>query len=175
VESSRPSELLCQDTYVGNFKGVDKVCLHSVVDTHGSYAFGFLSTGCIPEGAVALLHNDALPFSAERGIPVGAILTDNGRESYGIEHYPFELYPALNDVEHRRTRCAAPKPTALSNASMARSGLGSSRSPYVSACTPLRKSSSPILIAGSSTTTPSALTAATATAASARWIPSTAA
>jgi Homeodomain-like domain len=69
VESSRPGELLCQDTYlVGNFKGVGKVYLHSLVDTYGSYgsyasyAFGFLYTGRIPEAAVALLHNDVLPF-----------------------------------------------------------------------------------------------------------------
>ena len=46
VESSRPGELLCQDTYlVGIFKGVGKVYLHSLVDTYGSYAFGFLYTG----------------------------------------------------------------------------------------------------------------------------------
>ena len=43
VESSRPGELLCQDTFfVGNLKGIGKVYLHAVVDTFGSYAFGFL-------------------------------------------------------------------------------------------------------------------------------------
>lgn len=39
VESSRPGELLCQDTFlVGSFTGIGKVYLHSVVDTYGSYA-----------------------------------------------------------------------------------------------------------------------------------------
>jgi hypothetical protein len=43
IESSRPGELLAADTfYVGTFNGIGKVYLHTVVDTYGSYAFGFL-------------------------------------------------------------------------------------------------------------------------------------
>ncbi len=77
VESSRPGELLCQDTfYVGHLKGVGKVYLHSLVDTFGSYAFGFLHTGKQPEAAVALLHNDVLPFYQGKQIPVSKVLTD---------------------------------------------------------------------------------------------------
>ncbi len=110
VESARPGELLCQDTYfVGVFKGVGKVYLHSVVDTFGSYAFGFVYAGRVPEAAVAVLHNDVLPFYQDRGIPLGAVLTDNGREFCGTEAHPFELYLALNDVEHRRTKVRSPR------------------------------------------------------------------
>ena len=110
VESSRPGELLCQDTYlVGRFKGIGAVYLHSLVDTYGSYAFGFLYAGRVPEAAVALLHNDVLPFYGERGMGVSAILTDNGREFCGAETHPFELYLALNDLEHRRTKVRSPQ------------------------------------------------------------------
>ena len=110
IESSRPGELLAQDTfYVGQFKGVGKVYLHSIVDTYGSYAFGFLHTSKVPEAAVAALHNDALPFYAERGIPVSAVLTDNGREFCGTEMHPFELYLALNDLTHKRTKVRHPQ------------------------------------------------------------------
>ena len=43
VESGAPGELLSADTFfVGNLKGIGKVYLHAVVDTYGSYAFGFL-------------------------------------------------------------------------------------------------------------------------------------
>jgi Integrase core domain/Helix-turn-helix domain len=92
VESSRPGELLSQDTcYVGQLKGVGKVYLHTVVDTFGSFAFGFLHTSKQPEAAVAVLHNDALPFYAEQGLPVQAVLTDNGREFCGTESHPYEL------------------------------------------------------------------------------------
>jgi hypothetical protein len=110
IESSRPGELLAADTfYVGQFKGVGKVYLHTVVDTYGSYAFGFLHTSKVPEAAVSTLHNDALPFYAERAIPVSALLTDNGREFCGTPAHPFELYLALNGIEHRRTKVRSPK------------------------------------------------------------------
>ena len=110
VESGRPGELLCQDTFfVGTFKGVGKVYLHAVVDTYGSYAFGFLHVTKQPEAAVAVLHNDVLPFYRDLGLEVGAVLTDNGREFCGTERHPYELYLALNGVEHRRTRVRSPR------------------------------------------------------------------
>lgn len=109
VESSRPGELLCQDLfYVGQLKGVGKVYLDAVVDTYGSYAFGFLHTGKFPEAAAAVVHNDVLPFYQDRDIPVDAILTDNGREYCGTDAHPYELYLALNDIEHRKTKVKHP-------------------------------------------------------------------
>jgi transposase InsO family protein len=111
VESSRPGELLCQDTfYVGQFKGVGKVYLHSVVDSFGSYAFGVLGTSKQPEWAVSVLYNDALPFYKEKGLAVAAVLTDNGREFCGKEtQHPYELFLAMSDIEHRRTRVKTPR------------------------------------------------------------------
>lgn len=110
VESGAPGELLCADTFfVGHLKGVGKVYLHAVVDTHGSYAFGFLHVSKQPEAAVAVLHNDVLPFYAKLDLPVRAVLTDNGREFCGTEQHPYELYLALNDIEHRRTRVRTPR------------------------------------------------------------------
>lgn len=110
VESSRPGELLSQDTsYAGTLKGIGPLYLHTVVDTYGSYAFGFLHTTKQPEAAVAVVHNDVLPFYQARELPVSAILTDNGREDCGTERHPFELYLALNDIEHRRSKVKSPK------------------------------------------------------------------
>lgn len=110
IESSRPGELLAQDTFfVGTLKGVGRVYLQAVVDTYGSYAFGFLHTGKLPECAVAVLHNDVLPFYQERNIKVNAILTDNGREYCGKDTHPYELYLALNDIEHRKTKVGHPQ------------------------------------------------------------------
>ena len=58
VESSRPGELLSQDTFfVGHLKGVGKVYLHAVVDTYSSFAFGFLHVSKQPEAAVAVLNH----------------------------------------------------------------------------------------------------------------------
>lgn len=110
VESSRPGELLSQDTfYVGTLKGVGRVYLHTVVDTFGSYAFGFLHTSKQPEAAVAVLHNDVLPFYQDLDIPVEKILTDNGREFCGTDSHPFELYLQLNEIQHKRTKVAHPQ------------------------------------------------------------------
>ena len=110
VESSRPGELLCADTFfVGTLKGVGKVYLHAVIDTYGSYAFGYLHTSKQPEAAALVLHNDVLPFYEQHGLTVDAVLTDNGREFCGTETHPYELYLALNDIEHRRTKLRKPQ------------------------------------------------------------------
>jgi transposase InsO family protein len=110
VESGAPGELLSADTFmVGTLKGIGRVYLHAVVDTFGSYAFGFLHVSKQPEAAVAVLHNDVLPFYARLELPIGAVLTDNGREFCGTERHPYELYLALNEIEHRTTRVGSPK------------------------------------------------------------------
>ena len=110
VESTAPGELLSADTFfVGTLKGVGKVYLHAVVDTHGSYAFGFLHVSKQPEAAVAVLHNDVLPFYHRLDLPVNAVLTDNGREFCGTETHPYELYLDLNGIEHRRTKVRTPR------------------------------------------------------------------
>jgi transposase InsO family protein len=110
VESGAPGELLCTDTFfVGHPKGVGTVYLHAVVDTSGSYAFGFLHVSKQPEAAVAVLHNDVLPFYQELDLPVRAVLTDNGREFCGTETHPYEPYLALNEIEHRRARVRTPR------------------------------------------------------------------
>lgn len=110
VESNAPGELLSQDTFfVGTLKGIGRVYMHAVVDTYSSYAFGFLHTSKQPEAAATVLHNDVLPFYRDRGLPVKALLTDNGREFCGKDTHPYELYLELNEIEHRRTRVRTPK------------------------------------------------------------------
>jgi transposase InsO family protein len=110
VEAGAPGELLSADTFfVGSLKGVGKVYLHAVVDTCGSYAFGFLHVSKQPEAAVAVLHNDVHPFYRNLDLPVKAVLTDNGREFCGTERHPYELYLYSNGIEHRRNKAKSPK------------------------------------------------------------------
>jgi transposase InsO family protein len=110
VESSQPGELLSQDTkLVGTISGIGRIYLHAVVDTYGSYAWGFLHTNKIPEAAATLLHNDVLPQFKAWGLPVQAILTDNGREYCGTDAHPYEIYLSLNDIEHRTTQVRRPQ------------------------------------------------------------------
>ena len=110
VESSCPGELLNQDTFfVGHLKGVGKVYLHAVVDTYSSFAFGFLHVSKQPEAAVAVLHNEALPFYSGRGLKAENVLTDNGREFCGGEGHPYQIYLALNEIGHRTTKVKHPQ------------------------------------------------------------------
>ena len=101
----RPGELLCQDTFfVGFLKGVGEVYMHSVVDTFSSYAFGFLHAAKQAEAAVALLHNDVLPFYKRRKLTVSAILTDNNREFHGGKEHPYQQYLKRKGIEHRHSQ-----------------------------------------------------------------------
>jgi len=110
VESSRPGELLCQDTKLeGTISGIGRVFRHSVVDTYSSFAFGFLHTSKQPEAAVAVLYNDVIPQYQEWNLPIENILTDNGREFCGTDAHPYELFLQLHDIGHRTTQVRHPQ------------------------------------------------------------------
>jgi len=94
---------------VGYLRGVGKVYLQAVVDTYCSSGFGYLHISKHPVAAVAVLHNDVLPFYREKGLKVEAVLTDNGKEFCERETHPYELYLALNDIDHRRTQVGRPQ------------------------------------------------------------------
>lgn len=101
--SKRPGQLLVQDVIlVGTLKNKGKIFLQAVVDTYTNYAFGRLDLRKVADCAVAMLHNEVLPFYKERQLPVQTILTDNGREYSGKANHHYELYLMLNDIEHRK-------------------------------------------------------------------------
>lgn len=57
-----------------------------------------------------------LPFCESLGIPVGAALTDNGRELCGRpDQQAFALLLALEGIEHRTTKVRSPRTTASSS------------------------------------------------------------
>ena len=64
----------------------------------------------MPVTACDLLYERVLPFYDALGVPVKAILTDNGREFCGRpESHPYELLLAMEDVEHRTTKVRSPR------------------------------------------------------------------
>lgn len=111
IETSRPGELLNQDTfYWGTLKGVGKVYVQVVVDTFCSLAFAKLYTSKMPITACDLLYDRVLPFYEALGVSVGAVLTDNGREFCGRpEKHPYELLLAVLDIDHRTTKVRSPR------------------------------------------------------------------
>ena len=51
-----------------------------------------------------------LPFYAENDLPVLRILTDRGTEYCGkAESHDYQLYMAINDIEHTRTKARHPQ------------------------------------------------------------------
>lgn len=111
VEVSAPGELLNQDTfYWGTLKGVGKVYVQVVVDVFCSLAFAKVYNSKMPVTACDLLYDRVMPFYEALGVPVQAVLTDNGREFCGrSESHPYELLLALEGVEHRTTRVRSPR------------------------------------------------------------------
>jgi transposase InsO family protein len=111
VESSRPGELLNQDTfYWGTLKGVGKVYVQVVIDVFCSLAFAKVYTSKIPITASDLLYDRVLPFYEALGVEVGAVLTDNGREFCGRpDAHPYELLLAMEGIEHRTTKIRSPR------------------------------------------------------------------
>jgi len=111
VEASRPGELLNQDTfYWGTLKGVGKVYVQVVVDVFCSLAFAKVYNSKMPITACDLLYERVLPFYDALGVPVAAVLTDNGREFCGKpESHPYELLLSMENIEHRNTRVRTPR------------------------------------------------------------------
>lgn len=100
-----------QDTfYVGNLKGVGRVYQQTFVDTYAKAAFVKLYDRKTPLTAADLLNDRVLPFFEEHAVKVLRILTDRGTEYCGSpERYEYELYLAVEDVDHSRTKTKSPQ------------------------------------------------------------------
>ncbi len=60
--------------------------------------------------AADLLNERVLPFYEKHALPVLRILTERGTEYCGkVEHHDYQLYLALNDIEHTRTKARHPQ------------------------------------------------------------------
>ncbi len=111
IETEHPGYLGSQDTfYVGTLKGVGRVYLQTYVDTYSKVAHCQLYTSKTPITAADMLNQKVLPFYEEHDLPVLRILTDRGTEYCGKpEQHDYQLYLALNDIEHTRTKVRHPQ------------------------------------------------------------------
>ena len=110
-ETAHPGYLGSQDTfYVGTIKGVGRIYQQTFVDTYSKVAMAKLYTTKTPITAADLLNDRVLPFFAEQGMGVIRILTDRGTEYCGKpETHDYQLYLALNDIEHTKTKTRHPQ------------------------------------------------------------------
>jgi transposase InsO family protein len=111
IETAHPGYLGSQDTfYVGNMKGVGRIYQQTFVDTYAKVAFAKLYTTKTPLTAADLLNDRVLPFFEAQGVELMRILTDRGTEYCGkVEQHEFQLYLAVNDVDHTRTKAQSPQ------------------------------------------------------------------
>lgn len=111
IETAHPGYLGSQDTfYVGTIKGVGRIYQQTFVDTYSKWAAAKLYTTKTPITAADLLNDKVLPFFAEQGMGMIRILTDRGTEYCGKpESHDYQLYLALNDIEHTKTKVRHPQ------------------------------------------------------------------
>lgn len=111
IETAHPGYLGSQDTfYVGTFKGVGRVYQQTFIDTYSKVAFAKLYTTKTPITAADTLNDRVLPFFEQHDLPMLRILTDRGTEYCGkAEQHDYQLYMALNDIEHTKTKVQSPQ------------------------------------------------------------------
>ena len=110
-ESECPGYCGAQDTfYVGTLKGVGRIYQQSFIDTYAKVAFAKLYDRKTAITAADLLNDRVLPFYDEHEIPLCRMLTDRGTEYCGNpEHHEYELYLAVEDIDHTRTKTKSPQ------------------------------------------------------------------
>src|SRR5919112_3950507 len=110
-ESECPGYCGAQDTFhVGTMKGVGRIYQQTFIDTYAKVAFAKLYDRETPITAADLLNDRVLPFFEDRGIPLMRVLTDRGTEFCGNpERHEYELYLAVEDVDHSRTKTKGPQ------------------------------------------------------------------
>jgi transposase InsO family protein len=110
-ESECPGYCGAQDTfYVGNMKGVGRIYQQTFVDTYSKVAFARLYDRKTPITAADLLNDRVIPFFDAREVQLLRVLTDRGTEYCGNpEHHEYELYLAVEDVDHSRTKTKSPQ------------------------------------------------------------------
>lgn len=111
IETEHVGYLGSQDTYyVGTIKGIGRIYQQTFIDTYSKVAFAKLYTSKHPINSADLLNDRVIPFFEEHGLSVLRILTDRGTEFCGrIDRHEYELFLALNDIEHTKTKAKNPQ------------------------------------------------------------------
>jgi transposase InsO family protein len=110
-ESECPGYCGAQDTFfVGTFKGVGRIYQQTFIDTYSKVAAAKLYTEKTPITAADLVNDRVLPLFEAHDIPLLRMLTDRGTEYCGVaDRHPYELYLAVNDIDHTRTKTQHPQ------------------------------------------------------------------
>jgi transposase InsO family protein len=95
---------------VGTLKGVGRVYQQTFIDTYGKMARckGYTTKTALT--AADLLNDRVLAFFEHHQLPLLRLLTDRAIEYCGKpEHHEYQLYLAINDIDHTRTKAKSPQ------------------------------------------------------------------
>jgi transposase InsO family protein len=110
-ESECPGSGGAQDTfYGGTLKGVGRIDQQTFIDTYSKVTFAKLYDRKTALTAADLLNDRVVPFFDAQEVKLCRVLTDRGTEYCGSpEHHEYELYLAVEDVDHSRTKTKSPQ------------------------------------------------------------------
>lgn len=95
---------------VAKLKRLIRAIQQTFIDTYSKVAFAKLYTMKTAISAADMLNDKVLPFFESQGLPMLRILTDRGSEYCGkVENHDYELYLAINDIEHTKTKVKHPQ------------------------------------------------------------------
>jgi len=110
LESECPGYCGAQDTfYVGTLKGVGPIYQQTFIDTYSKVAFAKLYDRKTPLTAADLLNDRVVPFFEAHEVRLSRVLTDRGTEYCGTDSHEYELYLAVEDIDHTRTKVKSPQ------------------------------------------------------------------
>src|SRR3954454_3641038 len=111
IEPEHPGYLGAQDTYyVGTIKSIGRIYQQTFIDTYAKVAFAKLYDRKTALTAADLLNDRVVPFYDAQEVKLTRVLTDRGTEYCGNpEHHEYELYLAVEDVDHSRTKAKNPQ------------------------------------------------------------------
>nr|NGY94221.1 hypothetical protein [Neochlamydia sp. AcF84] len=87
-----------------------RIYQQTVIDTYSKVAFVKLYDRKNALVAADMLNDQVIPWFEEQDIRILRILTDRGTEYCGArEHHEYELYLAIEDIDHSRTKARHPQ------------------------------------------------------------------
>lgn len=111
IDTLFPGYLGSQDTYyVGTIKGIGRIYQQTYIDTYSKVAFAKLYDKKNAIAAAEILNDKVIPFYEREEVKLLRMLTDRGTEYKGKrEHHEYELYLAIEDIEHTYTKAYHPQ------------------------------------------------------------------
>src|SRR4051812_14183544 len=95
-------------------KGVGRIYQQTFIDTYAKVVFAKLYDRKTPITVADLLNDRVVPFYDEHEVKLQRLLTDRGTEYCGSpERHEYELYLAIEDIDHTRTKTKSPQTNAI--------------------------------------------------------------